>query len=79
MNFFRTLQASRASWDDLKAAILRRRAPYWNRRDLPAEADLIAFIDRLDDEDFHRLLVICGAFMAKSRGWDVFNLPHPPK
>jgi hypothetical protein len=78
MNFFRTLRASAASYDELKAVMLRRRAPVSDRVDLPPESELVAFVESLDDDQFHVLLVICGAFMAKARGWDVFNLPHPP-
>lgn len=78
MNFFRTLQQSGRSFTALRDAILRRRFAQPDRSDIPPELDLIAFVDGLSDDDFHRLLVVCGAFMAKARGMDPFNLPHPP-
>lgn len=78
MNFFRTLQATSASYTDLRDAIIRRRYEQPDRRDIPPQAELIAFVEKLDADDFHRLLIICGAFMAKARGYDVFSLPHPP-
>lgn len=79
MNFFRTIQAQATSWKALRDAMIRRRMACEHRRDLPSEEDLLAFLARLDDDDFHRLLVITGAFMAKARGYDVFTLPHPPE
>lgn len=78
MNFFRTLQATAASFEPLRDVMLRRRFAQPDRCDIPPQADLIAFIEQLTDDEFHMLLVVCGAFMAKARGLDVFNLPHPP-
>lgn len=78
MNFFRMLRNSATDWNELRDVMLRRRAEAAQRMDIPPEAELIGYVESLNDDDFHRTLVICGAFMAKARGYDVFNLPHPP-
>lgn len=78
MNFFRTLQRSHASFEILRNEMVRRRFALESRRDIPPEPELVEFVHALSDDDFHKLLVVCGAFMAKARGYDVFNLPHPP-
>lgn len=78
MNFFRTLRAKAETFNELRDVMVRRRYAQESRTDIPPESELIHFVERLSDEDFHNLLVVCGAFMAKARGYDVFNLPHPP-
>ena len=78
MNFFRTLRRSDLRYDDLKAVMLRRRVRVCDRDDIPPESELVAFVESLNDDQFHDMLVICGAFVAKARGYDVFNQPHPP-